>query len=253
MPRNQTLAIIAFVSFAFTSCQKEPAISGGDRLKSIRFKTNDSISYRSFQYDDQNRISSILDSNNNGHLYKMLISYDAQGRLSQITGNGDYSIVYTFEYDDKGRVSKKLYSNQQASGPMDGYSYDANDRVIADSVYSYWSPGIFSITSYSYNQGGNVIDTKTIDKTSGAIALRKQCTFDNHPNPLDGQKVMVYLLDGGYGIPEGKNNLAKEVYDDGTIVNHSYEYFSNGLPKRCTISDNTDPVVTYTYVDYTYE
>jgi YD repeat-containing protein len=253
MPSNQTFAIFALLSLAFFSCKKEESLSNGDRLKSIRFQTNDSISYRSFQYDDQNRVTSILDSNNNGHRSSDLISYDAQGKLSQVTSSADFfTTVYTFEYDNTGRIIKKFDSNSQVSGLRDTYSYDAEGRVIADSIHDYWSPGIFGVTSYAYNNSGNVVETKTIEKSSGTVSMHKQCTFDNHPNPLYGKSVLVYLLDVGYNIPEGKNNLSKEVYDDGTIVKYKFEYFSNGLPKRCTISDNSDPG-TYTYVDYFYE
>jgi hypothetical protein len=62
---------------------------------------------------------------------------------------------------------------------------------------------------------------------------------------------MMYLLNIGEESPAGKNNLLKEIFEDGTIVNYSYEYNNNGLPKKCSYESNNDSLVTY--VDYYYE
>jgi YD repeat-containing protein len=242
--------VIIITSLCFFSCQKEQSNSEGNRLKAIRSKVGDSIFYRTFQYDDQSRLKSIVDSNNNGYKRSFIISYDAQGKLSQVTEGGN---IYTFTFDDKGRIIKKSakLSGQQASTIVNAYNYDANGRVIADSIYSYWTKDVYSIVSYSYDQSTNVTEVKTVDKSSGAILGQAQCRYDNHPNPLDGKSVMTYLLSSGYEISAGKNNLLKEIYEDGTIVNYTYEYSSNGLPKKCSFQDNSDPLITY--VDYFYE
>jgi YD repeat-containing protein len=243
--------VTAITSLWFFSCQKEQSNSQGDRLKMIRVKEKDSVFYRSFQYDDQNRLISILDSNNNGHKRNFIIKYDAQGKLSQVTEGGS---IYTFTLDDKGRIVKKSLqlSGQQTTTVENTYNYDVNGRVIADSLYSYWTKDVYNIVFYSYDQSSNVIETKIVDKSSGAILGQGQYTYDNHPNPFSGKNVMTYLLSTGYEIPTaGDNNLLKEIYDDGTMVNYSYEYYSNGLPKKCSFQDSSDPLVTY--IDYFYE
>jgi YD repeat-containing protein len=250
MRTSLLFVVITIASLTFFSCQKEPSNSEGDRLKMIRIKEKDSLFFRSFQYDDQNKLISILDSNNNGHKRNFIIKYDAQGKLSQVTEGGS---IYTFTLDDKGRIIKKSLqlSGQQITNVENTYNYDVNGRVIADSLYSYWTKDVYSIVFYSYDQSSNVIEIKTVDKNSGAILGRAQCTYDNRPNPLDGKNVMTYLLSSGYEIPAGNNNLLKEIGDDGTIVNYSYEYYSNGLPKKCSFQDNSDPLITY--IDFYYE
>jgi YD repeat-containing protein len=244
------LVIVAFVSLTFFSCQKDNSSSQGDRLKTIRIKVGDSLFYRSFQYDGQNKLISILDSNNNGFKRNFIISYDAQGKLSQVS---EGATIYTFEFDSKGRIIKKLVNlaGQQATDVANTYSYDINGKVVADSVYSYWTKNVYSIASYSYDQSGNVTESRTLDKSSGDVMAQVQCTYDNHPNPLGGKAVLIYLLSSGYELPAGKNNLLKETYQDGTTVNYSYEYYSNGLPKKSSFLDNSDPLITY--IDYYYE
>lgn len=216
----------------------------------IRIKEGDSLFYRSFQYDNQNRIIAISDSNNNGYKRNFTINYDAQGEISKVVGGEN---TYTFEFDNNGRIIKKTRTRagQQTSIVENAYSYDINDRVIADSVYNYWTGDVYSIVSYSYDQNANVTESKITDRSSGALLVQQLCVYDNRPNPLNGKTVMTYLLYSGYEIPPGKNNLLKVTYHDGTIVNYTYEYNSNGLPKKCIESDNSDPLVTYT--DYYYE
>jgi hypothetical protein len=51
------VVIVGLVSPIFFSCQKEPSVTKGDRLKMIRWKEGDSLSYKSFEYDDQNRLT----------------------------------------------------------------------------------------------------------------------------------------------------------------------------------------------------
>jgi YD repeat-containing protein len=208
----------------------------------------DSISYRFFQYDQEDRIISITDSNNNGNRRQLVMSYDAQGKLSQVT---EGATIYKFEYDNKGRIAKKLhsYSGQQTSLVSNNYIYDLNGRVIADS--SSWSTG-FIVVTYSYDAAGNVTASKSAEMLSGiSWVYEQQCSYDDHPNPLAGNGIMIYLFDSQEGLPAGNNNLLKETFDNGTVVNYKYDYHDNGLPKKSSFYDNTDPLVTY--VDYYYQ
>jgi YD repeat-containing protein len=243
--------IILFISFVLFSCRKEDSPNQqGSQLKMVSVRSGDSIFYRSFQYDGQNRVIAMFDSNNNGFKQNFSINYDAQGKISKVTEGEN---TWTFEFDDKGRIIKKtrFNANQQKSVVENTYAYDDNGRVAADSVYNYWTNEVYSFVSYSYDQSGNVAESLMKDKESGSLLVEMQSDYDNHPNPLFGITVARYFMNSGYEIPPGKNNLLKVTYDDGTIVNYTYEYYSNGLPKKRSESDNSDPLVTYT--DYYYE
>jgi hypothetical protein len=240
---------ISFVFLSLLSCQKEQSASEGSRLKMIRIKEDDSVFYRSFFYDDQNRISSVVDSNNNGHKWQFSIRYDGQGKLAEIIQSGS---TLMFESDNKGRIIKKsIIRTGQGADVENTYNYDTNGRLVADSVYDYLTKAVYRIVSYSYDQAGNITESKVVDKASGALLVQVQNTYDNHPHPLDGKTVLAYLINGEYEIPSGKNNLLKQVYQDGTIVNYSYEYNSNGLPTHCSYYDSSDPLITY--IDFFYE
>lgn len=217
----------------------------------IRFTEGDSVSYTSFLYDDQNRLVTIMDSNNNGYKTRFDMFYDNQGRMWKVSEDG--AGFYTFDFDNKGFIIRKsfFHPGQQTSAIVNSYNYDANGRVITDSVYNYWTAAAYEIVTYYYDQQNNVTESKLIEKGSGTILVQQQCSYDNHPNPLNGKSVLNYFLDSGYDVPNGKNNLLKILYDDGTIVSYSYEYDNNGFPKKRIESINNDPLITYT--DYYYE
>jgi hypothetical protein len=259
MLRFRLAPIVAAICIVLCSCQKEvqSELQGpGSRLKMIRSKWYDSLFYRSFQYDSQGRLSAVLDSNNNGYKQTFYISYDGQGKLWKVMATANGSSVdntYIFEYDDKGRIVKKsrFPIGRQTGTIENSFSYDVQGRIAADSIYSYWTQQVYRIVSYSYDQKSNVVGLKAVDKGSGAVVIQQQCDYDNHPNPFSNLEILFYLYSTEYDLPVGNNNLIKERYDDGTIVDYTFEYSGNGLPQKFSFTDNTDPSITY--VEYYYE
>ena len=252
MLMTRLLVCASFISLAFFSCKKENSASSKDRLKMIRVTQGDSVSYTSFLYDNQSRLITVLDSNNNGNKRRLNIFYNDQGRMWKVSEDG--AGFYTFDFDRKGLITKKslFHPGLQTSVLTNSYSYDGNGRLIADSFYSYWTKDVYSIVLYTYDQKNNVIESKTVDKNLITV-LDEQRIYDNHPNALDGQTIMMHIFDdgGNNNLSLGKNNLLRQTFQDGTIVNYAYESNNNGLPKKCSFQDNTDPLVTY--IDFYYE
>jgi YD repeat-containing protein len=245
------LSLLICFAVLFFSCKKEESGSQGSRLKMIRSQDGDSIGYVSFKYDNKDRLNILIDSNNNGNISTTNITYDAEGKLSKVTNNGT---IYTFEYDDKGRITKRfvLYPGRQTSTVENAYSYDVNGRVIADSIFSYWSGNLFEILTYSYDQNNNVTESEVIDKGSGMLSRRYQYSYDNHSNPLNSVSILRYILNSGEEILSlGKNNLVAIKDSDGNTISYTYEYNSTGLPQKSSWQDNTDPMIVR--VDYYYE
>jgi hypothetical protein len=243
--------MFCFVSPLFFSCQKEESGSQGTRLKMMCSKEGDSVGYVYFKYDGQGRLNALIDSNNNGYVSKAYITYDADGRLSKVTNGGT---AYTFEFDNKGLIAKKfvLYPGQQAASVEDVYSYDVNRRVVIDSLFSYWSGNLFETITYSYDQNNNITEIEVIDKAYGTLSRQCQYSYDNHPNPLNSIGVLSYILDSSEEIQLlGRNNLLTTKDRYGNIINYTYEYNRNGLPKKRSSQDSTDPQIVY--VDYYYE
>ena len=244
--------ILAASLLLFFSCKKEKDLpdAPGDRLKMIRYKEGDSISFRLFQYDVQNRLTAVVDSGHGG-IYRRDISYDIPGNLLRIDINGD---IITFDFNNEGRVIRKksIVPGQQSPTVRNTYVYDIEGKVISDSLHGYWTPDVWGVVSFIYDGNKNVIESKLTSNVP-SVQLLKQCEYDKHPNPLYDQRAVIYLLTSHYGyeIPEGKNNILKERFEDGSEVSYQYEYYSNGLPRRYSLHDSSDPLVSY--VDYYYE
>jgi len=247
------LSLISAASLLlFFSCKKEENLpdAPGDRLKMIRYKDGDSISFRSFQYDVENRLTAVVDSGHGG-VYRRNVSYDPQGNLLSVTVNGD---VYTFDLNSAGRVIRmwSTVPGQQSPTVRNSYGYDTEGKVVSDSIHSYWSPDVWGVVSFLYDGNNNVIESKLSSATPSTQVFKK-CTYDKQRNPLYNQSAIIYLLFGGhgYGVPQGKNNVLKERFGDGSEASYHYEYYSNGLPMRYSIHDSSDPLVLY--IDYYYE
>jgi len=244
----------ATLAFIFSACQKEnTTLAEGTKLKMTTSQLNDSISYESFNYDNQNRVTLIEDSNNNGAKYKMLIEYNAQGQPLKLTASQNQS--YFFSYDNNGRIVKKL--NQPASNSGNSirnvYSYDSKGRLIADSVYSSWTNEVFSYTTYTYNENDNVVERKEYNNFMGSMQMENsvQLLYDDKPNPHNNLGTTLYFItnDDRY---LSRNNKIQVKYQDGTIMGYEYEYQNNGLPKKVLEKHNeADPSITY--MNFSYE
>lgn len=218
---------------------------------------NDSISYESFNYDNQNRVTTIEDSNNNGAKYKFLIEYNTQGQPHKLTAFYNYTFGGSclFNYDNNGKVKKRI--NQSASNNEDSiqnvYTYDSRGRLIADSVYSYWTNQVFSYITYSYNENDNVTERKEYNNFMGSMQIENSAQFlyDDKPNPHSSLGIALYFItnDDRY---LSRNNRIQAKYEDGTIMKYEYEYQNNGLPKRILEKAN-EAVPSIKYMNLSYE
>jgi hypothetical protein len=246
------LSISAASILLFFSCKKDEdlPVAPGDRLKMIRYQQGDTIWFRSFQYDVQNKLTAMVDSGHGG-IYRRNISYGAQGNLLSAAINGD---LYTFELNSEGRVirTKSTVQGQQSPTVRNSYGYDSEGKIISDSIHGYWSTDVWGVVSFLYDGNNNVIESKLTSATP-SVQVVKQCTYDKQRNPLYSHRFTIYVLEAGYGygLPQGKNNILKERFEDGSEVSYQYEYYSNGLPRRYSLHDSSDPLVSY--VDYYYE
>lgn len=236
------IALAAFIFlYAFNACKKENLPDAqGIRLKMTVSKTGDSIFYRSFIYDNLDRVISVYDSSNGWHRHRMFIDYDEHGRLWKVneSSNSNFDgsfaeISFSFSYDDKGRVIKKFGVSPTGSSIRNTYSYDSKNRLIADSIYNYWSDDIFRYITYSYDQNDNVIESKEIEMSSGLIQDRSQILYDQKPNPLNKQRLLFYFLTTD-GFSLSSNNQILISYNGNTPSTFNYEYYANGLPKGYT-------------------
>jgi len=230
----------------FYSCKKEdlPRTTAG-RLQRIIERAGDSALYTFFGYDAQNRLIAITDSNNNGHLWKTSIEYNAlekpvnfkvlyRNNPSGIfTGNSD-SLIYS----DNGRVIKKL-SISYPYKAINTYGYDTRGRLTTDSGFSYWNNNEFAgYTSFTYDNSDNIVQWQTFykspagDMNSGGIIT---ASYNKENNYYKSLGLGIYFLRGDIFLLS-KENTTQIQYYDGTTWKYQYEYFSNGLPEKAAIT-----------------
>ena len=255
---------VLFVVFLCTvvSCKKEGLpVAHGSRLKTVVSKWYDSLAYTYFIYDIQNRLTNVIDSNNNGHKHNLRIDYDAQNRPIKLTTTSTYNNLPFYPdqscsliYDSNGRIVKKVDDSpvSYVNVTRNTYTYDAKGRLIADTIHSYWANEIFSYTTYTYDNNDNVVETKMFEKSSGVIQMVETAisTYDSKTNPYKDLGVFMYIINQN-DLYLNKNNRNSENYQSGTKVNFDYQYYSNGLPRRVSTKDNSDPSITY--IDFFYE
>jgi hypothetical protein len=262
MNRIQLFSFFLLCLCAVLSCKKETLpVAKGSQLKMTISKWYDSINYTSFNYDSQHRLLAQIDSNNNGHKRSVRIEYNAQDRPIKITTAYTYNNTIflpdqsdSLIYDANGRIVKRVSLNSviNINPTRNSYSYDAKGRLIADSIHSYWANEIFGYITYTYDDNDNIIQAIDYEKLFGSMEIQNimQGFYDSKTNPYKRLGILGYIINQN-DLYLSRNNRNSEKYQGGTILTFDYNYYSNGLPKRLSVKDNSDPSITY--LDFFYE
>lgn len=252
-------AIILLAIF-ISSCQKEitftttdPEATPDAMITRSVIKEGDSLLFLTYVYDSQKRLVSVIDSNNNDHQRSQLhFVYNAQGRFDSVAYIGaPVPISYLFLYNSKGQIVQRRepYTSSNPNPIRNKYGYDAAGRLIADSIINYWSNEAFRVYSYSWDNNGNITESKTFDNNNGSFQLvqSRQFLYDNKPNPYYSIGKVLYFLgermNGGEYLLT-RNNLTKKTFANGEYLTYTYQYNSNGFPKSYTEIYSADPLET---------
>lgn len=252
---------------AVMSCKKQDQPdTAGTRLKMIKIG-KDSVLYQSFFYD-QDKLISIKDSDNNGHLSAITLECNAGGKLVIVKKTPPNAVHFFMEEGrdslvyDNDLIRKKISVNYStASFITNAYAYDAAGRLIADTVYDYTKNEAMSYTSFTYDGNDNVVKLEFFHKTGSGIYLSHSITtasYDSQINPWHNLNVPVYFISIGDNFLISRNNVKtitnSEYYTNGTL-NYEYEYNSNGLPLKSAYGYNTIPATPFPAggTEYFYE
>ena len=170
--------IVLFYSL-FSACKKSDLPNtDGQRLQRSITKEGDSISFTFFSYDAKDKLTVIIDSNNNDYLRKTFIDYNNQGNpakfkvLSSSYPNGPINEVsYSLLYNNDNQVVEIRFTSFSI-GPdkkINTYSYDSQGRLIGDTTYSYWNNEVFGYMAFIYDGNDNVIQWEEYSKWSGTM------------------------------------------------------------------------------------
>jgi YD repeat-containing protein len=117
-----------------------------------------------FVYDDQNRLSAVIDANDPARTLTMTYKYDERGnRASETDAEGN---TRKFEYDVHGNKSKEI----DAEGNVTTFAYDDADRLasITDANQN--------LTTFKHDDHGNVTEEKRADGATWTF------TYDENNN-----------------------------------------------------------------------
>ncbi len=209
-------------------------------LNKIKYGNGQEISY---EYDEFDRISSIIKSNNKYTNY-----YDNLGRISRLTSNED---IYKYEYDLANRLSKFKYNNFETS-----YDYD-KDNVISKKVEKL---GINKyIYNYAYNDESALTKLNILNSDFNYVYDKLGRITESNINDVyktkysyitNGNKtstVIESVNDNGiiYSYTYDKLGNITEVYKDNVLINQYYYDNHSELIKESDLINNLTREFTY--------
>lgn len=230
-------ALVVSATLILSSCKKptsEPQVS--TKLKTVMSPDNQIT----FTYNTNGTIKTAAVKNDfvtSGDLVNYQISYNATGKISEITSDEDIRIVPVYQ---NGLLAEASFET------LDGielfvttYSYQNNflkSVEINSAAGQAWLKFVFT-----NNAAGNVEKTEffsqnPLDQNEFISGGTVTYTYDTKTNPLYAAKDLLHLL----WAPASPNNTLTEIHKDSNndleeTVNYTYQYHSNGVPKSAVM------------------
>lgn len=248
-------ALVVSTTLIFSSCKKNTSES----FTSTRLKTAMSPDNQiTFTYNANGTIKTAAVKNDlvtSGDLVNYEISYNAAGKISEITSDEDIRIVPIYQNGVLAEASFETLDGMELF--VTTYSYQNNllkSVEINSAAGQAWLKFVFT-----NNAAGNVEKTEFFSQnplnqnefiSGGTVTY----TYDNKTNPLFSAKDLLHLL----WAPATPNNTITEIHKDSNndleeTVNYTYQYHSNGVPKSAVMQSTVvgqQPVnstITFTY------
>jgi hypothetical protein len=240
------LAALSMVTIFSCAKNNDDQPSSGERIKKVISKSGlDSTWYVTFNYDANGRLFMIQDSNSQTHVHQTFVYFNSQNRLQKVSrfsyygspGNLLNQVSDSFAYDNANLISKKFSASTQNPSYRlyHTYSYDGQKRLVADSVYSTLTNTAESLDKFTYDVNDNVVQFEQFQNSAQGFKSTyiEKASFSAKINPLQALSQEMYFA--FYYEPIellSKNTLSQLTYRDGSKKTYSYEYNSNGLPKK---------------------
>ncbi len=249
------LGLIVSTTFLFSSCKKSSEESvQSTRIKAVVSPDNEVI----FTYNPNGSIKTAAVKNSfatSGDRITYEITYNAAGKISEITSDEDVRIVPIYTNGVLAEASFETMAGIELF--VTTYSYEnglLKSAEIETSAGLPWTKFMFQ-----YNAAGNVTKTETflanpLQGNQLEFAGSITYTYDDKLNPLHAAKEFLHLL----WIPSSPNNALTEIHKDENneleeTVNYTYQYHKNNTPKSAVMQSTVvgeNPVnsnLTFTY------
>ena len=240
--------LAAFTLFVLLySCSKEdlPQASG-ERLHRIVSSDGDSTAYLNFNYDSEDKLTIIEDSNSQTHLGRTFLFYNENKQMVKRVSMRYYGSLNnllsqwtdSFVYDNKNRIIKTVLISTQNNTPsfrtINTFSYDEQGRLLADTAHNYWNNDIAALTRFTYDGSGDVVQSENIFYMSGAVqgSTIAKISYSATDNPYKVLGMAAYLFLHDKDMILSKHLPLQVSFQDNSTSSYSYEYYSSGLPKK---------------------
>lgn len=193
----------------------------------------------------------------NGTLqYNVLFSYDANGRLMQVSREDQTGTSFIIEFNYNGNTVELTYPLNPTMEPS-YYTYDSNKRLVKSEVKD-WELNTYIINDFIYSGNNLAQINTTYENCSDCEDETAVFFYDNHPNPLvnDFGNKFFYYSDGDPYSHLGRfhfssNNYLSYTPDNGVYFMESeIEYNQNGYPVIINEFYNDSPYCTITFEYY---
>lgn len=250
----KALSVITILSLILLNCKKEPEINEGSLIKrTVQTYYDRHTTVDTFLYDTQKRLTGIKYFNTNTK-YDNKIEYDEQARLSKARysymGVEKYSC--SFIYNEKGQIIKKLVT-PSSPGLLniydESYAYDNTGRLISDTTYHTHSSSVQYYLTFKYDTNGNIVEDNFRNFIDSGNQGKTVYIFDKHPNPYNIHGNNYFYVTGN-SLSLSKNNVMEWKPWWSNSIATKFEYQTNGLPKKFTITDPNGPYVSTFSFEY---
>ena len=196
-----------------------------------------SITTYNLSYDGQGRLLEMTSTSS--PTFKTSYQYSGSSYTSDMYNNGVLQIHEMYWLNSASLVDSTLQYNNTQDTTTERYIYDVNKALIQKTQYEYHQVGAIpiSVTSYTYDNSGNLVSESTNTGTS------TQYTYTNLPNANFYQ---TYFPQSKYLV----NTATISVGGFLKTATHSYSFDSNNRLSRDSVyTTGTDLIVvkSYTY------
>lgn len=211
----------------------------------------------SFEYNTNGTVKTIQLKNSfvtSGDLVNYQVSYNAQGKISEIISDEDIRIVPVYA---EGVLKEAAFESLDGTLLLQtDYAY-LNDRLKTVTITT--AAGLPWIRfGFDYTAEGNIAKTSFFMQdplnpgqfiSNGTVTY----TYDSKINPLNELKDIMHLL----WLPVNPNNQLSEIHKDrdGAVeetVNYTYQYHANNTPKsavmQSTVPGQNAETLNFTFV-----
>jgi len=232
--------LLLIVSLLVAACTKDDPVSAGEsRLTMTIGRWHDSAAYAYFYYDQQKRLTSLVDSENTNYSKRFAsFVYDVTGKLVKSIYTNDVNNTVaqdSFWYDDD-RIIRKTYSDSWNNSGNITFSYDGQGRLTGDTSYYNRTGNLYGFTDYTYDGDDNMVSWQEHHDELGVMKSWgiTSASYNNSINPYYDLGVPLFVITRDNSVLS--KHLRKQVtYYDGTIQNFVYEYYPGGNVKKLTL------------------